>query len=168
MSVLNAMTFFTSLSKQASIKFSDPITFVWINSKGSYSPAGTCLRAAACITKSILSVPSFFAFNSITSLLRPILKLATADAPTCRFPLVSILSLSVWVKEFPAVHLNAGREIRQYEGAGFKFRYLTITLRCYVEDNGDAVGALDALLEDIETVLEANDPLTYNDKNGGK
>lgn len=76
--------------------------------------------------------------------------------------------LTFWdeVKEFPAVHLNAGREIRQYEGAGFKFRYLTITLRCYVEDNGDAVGALDALLEDIETVLEANDPLTYNDKNG--
>jgi len=76
--------------------------------------------------------------------------------------------LTFWdeVKEFPAVHLNAGREIREYQGAGFKFRYLTITLRCYVEDNEDAVGALDALLEDIETVLEAEDPLTYYDKNG--
>ena len=76
--------------------------------------------------------------------------------------------LTFWdeVKEFPAVHLNAGREIRTYDGGGFKFRYLTITLRCYVEDNEDAVGALDALLEDIETVLEAQDPLTYYDKNG--
>ena len=76
--------------------------------------------------------------------------------------------LTFWneVKEFPAVHLNAGREIRTYDGGGFKFRYLTITLRCYVEDNEDAVGALDALLEDIETVLEAEDPLTYYDKNG--
>ena len=28
------------------------------------------------------------------------------------------------------------------------------------------MGALDALLEDLETVLEAEDPLTYNDKKG--
>lgn len=76
--------------------------------------------------------------------------------------------LKFWdeVTEFPSIHLNAGRELRTYDGGGFKFRYLTITLRCYVEDNGDSVGALDALLEDIETVLEAEDPLTYNDKNG--
>lgn len=76
--------------------------------------------------------------------------------------------LKFWdeVTEFPSIHLNAGRELRTYDGGGFKFRYLTITLRCYVEDNGDSVGALDALMEDIETVLEAEDPLTYNDKNG--
>ena len=76
--------------------------------------------------------------------------------------------LTFWdeVREFPAVHLNAGREIRTYDGGGFKFRYLTITLRCYVEDNEDAVGALDALLQYIETVLEAEYPLTYYDKYG--
>ena len=76
--------------------------------------------------------------------------------------------LKFWdeVQEFPSVHLNAGREVRTYDGGGFKFRYLTITLRCYVEDNEDSVGALDALLEDLETVLEAEDPLTYNDKKG--
>ena len=76
--------------------------------------------------------------------------------------------LKFWdeVTEFPSVHINAGRETRTYDGGGFKFRYLAITLRCYVEDNEDSVGALDALLEDIETVLEAKDPLTYYDKNG--
>ena len=76
--------------------------------------------------------------------------------------------LKFWdeVQEIPSVHLNAGREVRTYDGGGFKFRYLTITLRCYVEDNEDSVGALDALLEDLETVLEAEDPLTYYDKNG--
>ena len=76
--------------------------------------------------------------------------------------------LKFWdeVTEFPAVHVNAGRETRTYDGGGFKFRYLSLTLRCYVEDNDDSVGALDALLEDIETVLEAKDPLTYFDKNG--
>ena len=76
--------------------------------------------------------------------------------------------LTFWdeVKEFPAVHVNAGREIRTYDGGGFKFRYLTVTLRCYVEDSEDSVGALDSLLEDVETVLEARDPLTYFDKKG--
>ena len=76
--------------------------------------------------------------------------------------------LKFWdeVQEFPSVHLNAGREVRTYDGGGFKFRYLTITLRCYVEDNEDSVGALDALLEDLETVLEAEAPLTYKDKKG--
>ena len=76
--------------------------------------------------------------------------------------------LKFWdeVTEFPSIHLNAGRESRTYDGGGFKFRYLAITLRCYVEDNDDSVGALDALLEDIETVLEAEDPLTYYDKKG--
>ena len=76
--------------------------------------------------------------------------------------------LKFWdeVTEFPSVHINAGREVRTYDGGGFKFRYLTITLRCYVEDNEDSVGVLDALLEDIETVLEAKDPLTYYDKLG--
>ena len=63
--------------------------------------------------------------------------------------------LKFWdeVTEFPSIHINAGRELRTYDGGGFKFRYLTITLRCYVEDNEDSVGALDALLEDVETVL---------------
>ena len=76
--------------------------------------------------------------------------------------------LKFWdeVTEFPSIHINAGRELRTYDGGGFKFRYLTITLRCYVEDNEDSVGSLDALLEDVETVLEAEDPLTYYDKNG--
>ncbi len=76
--------------------------------------------------------------------------------------------LTFWdeVKEFPAVHINAGREVRSYDGGGFKFRYLTLTLRCYVEDNEDAVGALDALIEDLETTLEHYDPITYYDKNG--
>ena len=49
--------------------------------------------------------------------------------------------LKFWdeVTEFPAVHVNAGRETRTYDGGGFKFRYLSLTLRCYVEDNDDSV-----------------------------
>ena len=74
--------------------------------------------------------------------------------------------LKFWdeVEEFPAIHLNAGSETREYQGAGQRHRFLTVTIRCYVQDE-DAVGALDELLEDVETVIEENSQLTYKDRN---
>ena len=75
--------------------------------------------------------------------------------------------LKFWdeVEEFPAVHLNAGSETRAYQGAGYKDRFMSITIRCYVHDE-DSVAALDGLLEDIETVIEENSRLTYTDRTG--
>ena len=75
--------------------------------------------------------------------------------------------LKFWdeIEEFPAVHLNAGSEYRDYQGGGFKDRYLSVTIRVYVNEE-DAVAALDSLIEDIETVLEENSRLTYYDKRG--
>jgi hypothetical protein len=75
--------------------------------------------------------------------------------------------LKFWdeVDEFPAVHVNAGGETREYLTGSVKNRFLTITLRCYVNQE-DAVNALDALLEDVETVLEDNSNMTYTDKLG--
>ena len=67
------------------------------------------------------------------------------------------------VEEFPAIHLNAGSESRQYQGGGVKDRFLTVTVRCYVNEE-DAQVALGALLEDVETVLEDNAELEYVDK----
>ena len=74
--------------------------------------------------------------------------------------------LKFWdeVEEFPAIHLNAGSETREYQGGGHKDRYLSVTVRCYVQAE-DAVEALDELLEDIETVIEDNSRLTYKDRN---
>ena len=69
------------------------------------------------------------------------------------------------VDQFPAVHINAGSETREYQGGGYKDRFLTITLSCYVNTD-NAAEALDELLEDVETVLEDNDPLTYTDSTG--
>ena len=76
--------------------------------------------------------------------------------------------LKFWdeVTDFPAIHIGAGAETREYDGGGFRFRFLTITVRCYVSDDSDVVGALEELLEDVETVLEDNDPLTYTDSTG--
>ena len=75
--------------------------------------------------------------------------------------------LKFWdeVEEFPAIHLNAGSETRDYQGGGYKDRFLSITIRCYVQDE-DSVAALDALLEDVETVVETNSRLSYKDRNG--
>ena len=74
--------------------------------------------------------------------------------------------LKFWdeVEEFPAIHLNAGSETREYQGGGHKDRFLSVTVRCYVQAE-DAVEALDELLEDIETVIEDNSRLKYKDRN---
>ncbi len=75
--------------------------------------------------------------------------------------------LKFWdeVEEFPAIHLNAGSESREYQGGGYKDRFLSVTVRCYVQDE-DSVLALDELLEDVETVLETNSQLPYKDRTG--
>jgi len=75
--------------------------------------------------------------------------------------------LKFWdeVEVFPALHLNAGSETREYQGAGYRDRYLSVTLRCYVQEE-DAVIALDKLIEDVETVLDENGALSYTDKQG--
>ena len=76
--------------------------------------------------------------------------------------------LKFWdeVTEFPTIHVGAGAETREYEGGGFRFRFLRLTVRCYVSDDNDVIEALEELLEDVETVLEDKDPLTYYDSTG--
>jgi len=72
--------------------------------------------------------------------------------------------LKFWdeVTEFPAIHLNAGSETREYQGGGYRDRFLSVTVRCYVNEE-DAVEALEKLLEDVETVIEDNSSLDYLD-----
>ena len=75
--------------------------------------------------------------------------------------------LKFWdeVNEFPAIHLNAGSESRIYQSAGYKDRFLAVTVRVYVQAE-DSVEALEELLEDIETVIETNSRLSYTDRRG--
>lgn len=76
--------------------------------------------------------------------------------------------LKFWdeIEEFPAVHISAGREVRQYQGGGYKDRYLSMTIRCYVKGE-DASVLLENLLEDIETLIEENSRLAYQTSQGG-
>ena len=73
--------------------------------------------------------------------------------------------LKFWdeVEDFPAIHLNAGSETREYQAGGYKDRFLSVTVRCYVNED-DAQSALNALMEDVETVIEENSNLQYFDK----
>ena len=73
--------------------------------------------------------------------------------------------LKFWdeVNEFPAIHLNAGSESRQYQAGGYKDRFLVVTIRCYVNSPDDATEELNLLMEDIETVIEDNSQLSYVD-----
>lgn len=70
--------------------------------------------------------------------------------------------LKFWdeIEQFPALHITAGSETREYYGGGQKWRYLAITIRAYV-NNEDPTQELEELLEDIETVIDANNTLTY-------
>lgn len=69
------------------------------------------------------------------------------------------------VQDFPAVHVSAGQETREYQGGGYKDRFLTLTIRVYVREE-NAVFALEKLFEDIETVIEQNSRLEYTDQDG--
>ena len=75
--------------------------------------------------------------------------------------------LKFWdeVDTFPAIHVNAGSESREYQGGGYKDRFLTITVRCYVKET-DAQEALDKLLEDVEKLKDANREIVYKNGNG--
>jgi hypothetical protein len=75
--------------------------------------------------------------------------------------------LKFWdeINEFPAVHLSAGMETRQYQGGGHKDRYLPITVRCYVRSE-NSVEDLEGLLGDIEFLVEENGRLAYQDRTG--
>ena len=72
--------------------------------------------------------------------------------------------LQFWdeIEEFPAIHLNAGSETREYQAGGYKDRCLSVTVRCYVNEE-DAQRGLNALMEDVETVIEQNSSLEYVD-----
>jgi len=65
------------------------------------------------------------------------------------------------IEQYPAIHMAAGAETRQYWGGGNKWRFLTITIRAYV-NNEDPIEELEELLEDIETMIDANNSLTYH------
>ena len=75
--------------------------------------------------------------------------------------------LKFWdeIQDFPAICVNASTETRTYQGGGYKDRFLSLKVTCYVQEE-DPVQALESLLADVETCLEENSKLLYVDKLG--
>jgi hypothetical protein len=69
------------------------------------------------------------------------------------------------ISEFPVITTSIGPERREYQGGGYKDRFLSLTLRCYVKEE-DPTDALEGLLQDIETVIDNNGRLAYQDSAG--
>ena len=69
------------------------------------------------------------------------------------------------ISTYPAVHLSAGTETREYYGGNNRWRFLTITIRAYVNQD-DPTEALCLLLEDLEYVLDNNLSISYSDSYG--
>jgi ferredoxin-fold anticodon binding domain-containing protein len=67
------------------------------------------------------------------------------------------------IQEFPKVCVVAGDEAREYQPNEFKWRFLSIDIRVYVEDQDDPQEVLALLMEDIERVVDNNDVMIYDD-----
>ena len=67
------------------------------------------------------------------------------------------------IQEYPKVCVVAGDETREYQPNEFKWRFLSLDIRVYVEDQDDPQEVLALIMEDIERVIDENDVLTYDD-----
>lgn len=70
------------------------------------------------------------------------------------------------VNQFPHVNVTMGPERREYLTGGVKWRFARLTVRVYVKDDNDPLEKAERIIEDIETVLEANSRLQYTDNAG--
>ena len=67
------------------------------------------------------------------------------------------------IQEYPKVCVVSGDETREYQPNEFKWRFLSLDIRVYVEDQEDPQEVLALLMEDIERVIDNNDVLIYDD-----
>ena len=70
--------------------------------------------------------------------------------------------LKFWdeVADFPSIYMSVGTETRDYLPSGFKWGFLTVSLKVYVKSE-DPSSELELLLADIEKVIDNNRTLTY-------
>lgn len=64
--------------------------------------------------------------------------------------------------DFPSVYASTGMEQREYLPGDFTWAYLGISLKVYCKGGNDPVAELEQLLEDIESVINANRIVVYD------
>ena len=66
--------------------------------------------------------------------------------------------------EFPSIYMSPGSEQREYLPGDFKWAFLGISLKLYCKGE-DSSQELEQLLEDVESVIDANRVLVYDTTN---
>lgn len=69
------------------------------------------------------------------------------------------------VNDFPYISIVAGGENRQYLPANFKWGFLEVVIRVYIQDEYPQ-DTLEAFLGDVEALLDANNNLVYDSDSG--
>lgn len=69
------------------------------------------------------------------------------------------------VNDYPFISITAGGENRQYLPANFKWGFLEVVIRIYVQDENPQ-DMLEEFLGDIEALLDANNNLVYDSETG--
>ena len=71
--------------------------------------------------------------------------------------------LKFWdeVDDYPSVYLNTGAEAREYLPGGFKWAYLSISIRIYVQDE-EPEARLEEIFEDVEKIVDNNGNMEYD------
>jgi hypothetical protein len=74
-----------------------------------------------------------------------------------------ISKLKFWdeITDFPTICVIPGSESREYLPGSFKWGYLNVSLKVYTKGE-DPLAMLEALLEDIEKVVDSNRVLIYD------
>ncbi len=63
--------------------------------------------------------------------------------------------------EFPSIYMSPGSEQREYLPGAFTWAYLGISLKLYCKGE-DSTEQLEQLLEDVESIIDANRVLVYD------
>ena len=69
------------------------------------------------------------------------------------------------VTDFPAICVTASTETRTYQAGGYRDRYLDIRIMIFINEE-DPLNKCEALMEDIESLIEENGRLAYTDRDG--
>lgn len=79
----------------------------------------------------------------------------------------SFPKLKFWdeVQDFPSVYMSPGTEIREYHPADFTWAFLNVSVKVYCRGE-DSQEQLELLLEDLETCIDQNRVLMYDENKG--
>lgn len=74
--------------------------------------------------------------------------------------------LKFWdeVSDYPSIYMSPGSETREYLPSAFTWAFLNVSIKVYCKGE-NSTEELEVLLEDVESVIDANRVLVYDETN---